>query len=69
MRITDLYSDVVSEDIKYEYKAELNPENPVKWAKTIVGYANGDGGILFVYLQSRLYHHREYTHKLSLVLS
>lgn len=43
MRITDLYSDVVSEDIKYEYKAELNPENPVKWAKTIVGYANGDG--------------------------
>ena len=48
MRITDLYSDVVSEDIKYEYKAELNPENPVKWAKTIVGYANGDGGILFV---------------------
>ena len=29
MRITDLYSDVVSEDIKYEYKAELNPENPV----------------------------------------
>ena len=33
MRITDLYSDVVSEDIKYEYKAELNPENPVKWAK------------------------------------
>lgn len=43
MRITDLYSDVVSEDIKYEYKAELNPENPVKWAKTIVGYANGEG--------------------------
>ena len=33
MRITDLYPDVVSEDIKYEYKAELNPENPVKWAK------------------------------------
>ena len=48
MRITDLYPDVVSEDIKYEYKAELNPENPVKWVKTIVGYANGDGGILFV---------------------
>ena len=48
MRITDLYPDVASEDIKYEYKAELNPENPVKWAKTIVGYANGDGGILFV---------------------
>ncbi|MCR5295197.1 MAG: putative DNA binding domain-containing protein [Lachnospiraceae bacterium] len=48
MRINDIYSDVVSEDIKHEYKAELNPENPVKWAKTIVGYANGNGGILFV---------------------
>lgn len=48
MRITELYSGVVSENIKYEYKAELNAENPVKWAKTIVGYANGDGGILFV---------------------
>ena len=48
MRITDLYPEVVSEDLKYEYKAELNPDNPVKWAKTIVGYANGDGGVLFV---------------------
>ncbi len=48
MKISDLYSDVVSEDLKYEYKAELNPDNPVKWAKTIVGYANGDGGVLFV---------------------
>ena len=42
MKISDLYSDVVSEDLKYEYKAELNPDNPVKQAKTIVGYANGD---------------------------
>ena len=39
---------IISEDLKYEYKAELNPDNPVKWAKTIVGYANGDGGVLFV---------------------
>ena len=29
MKISDLYSDVVSEDLKYEYKAELNPDNPV----------------------------------------
>ncbi|MEE3452888.1 ATP-binding protein [Dialister sp.] len=48
MRITELYSDVITEDMHYEYKAKLNPENPVKWAKTIVGFANGEGGIIFV---------------------
>ena len=48
MRIMELYSDVIVEDRKYEYKAVLNPDNPVKWAKSLVGFANGDGGILFV---------------------
>lgn len=48
MKIKDLYPDVITEDLEYEYKAILNPDNPVKWAKTLVGYANGDGGILFV---------------------
>jgi len=48
MRITEIYSDVINEDMKYEYKAVLNSDNPVKWAKTIVAYANGEGGILFV---------------------
>lgn len=41
MKISELYPDVVSEDVDYEYKAQLNPDNPIKWAKTIVGYANG----------------------------
>lgn len=48
MKITDLYSDVLVEDTKYEFKAVLNADNPVKWAKTIVAYANGDGGYIFV---------------------
>lgn len=48
MKITELYNDVINENLDYEYKAELNPENPMKWAKTIVGYANGKGGIMFV---------------------
>ena len=48
MKITELYSDVINENLDYEYKAELNPENPMKWAKTIVGYANGKGGVMFV---------------------
>lgn len=48
MRIKELFSDVITEDLKYEYKASLNPDNPLKWAKTIIGFANSDGGIIFV---------------------
>lgn len=48
MKIKELYPEVISEDIKYEYKAVLNQKEPVKWAKTLVAYANGDGGILLV---------------------
>lgn len=48
MHIRELFPDVITEDLDYEYKQVLNPDNPVKWAKTIVGYANGKGGIMFV---------------------
>jgi len=48
MKITEMYADVINEDTKYEYKAVLNSENPVKWAKTLVAYANGEGGVMFV---------------------
>ena len=48
MHIRELYPDVITEDLDYEYKSVLNPDNPVKWAKTIVGYANGKGGVMFV---------------------
>ena len=48
MKITDIYNDVINENLDYEYKAELNSEKPMKWAKTIVGYANGKGGVMFV---------------------
>lgn len=48
MKIDELFPDVITEDLCYEFKAVLNPENPIKWAKTIVGYANGNGGIVFI---------------------
>ena len=48
MKIKELYPDVITEDLDYEYKAVLNPENPVKWAKNIVAYANGAGGYIFI---------------------
>ena len=48
MKLRELYPDVISEDLHHEYKAVLSPDTPVKWAKTLVAYANGEGGILFV---------------------
>ena len=48
MKINELYSDILTEDTKYEFKAILNPNEPLKWAKTIVAYANGEGGYIFV---------------------
>ena len=48
MKINELFEDVITEDLRYEFKAILNQENPIKWAKTLVAFANGNGGILFV---------------------
>ncbi len=48
MHIRELFPDVISEDLDYEYKTVLNSDKPIKWAKTIVGYANGKGGVMFV---------------------
>ena len=41
MKINELYPDVITENLQYEYKAILNSDNPIKWAKTLVAYANG----------------------------
>ena len=34
MKIKELYPDAITEDLEYEYKVELNPDNLIKWAKT-----------------------------------
>ena len=49
MKIKEIYPDVITEDTSYEYKAVLNPDNPIKWAKTLIGYANDKGGTLFIW--------------------
>ena len=48
MKVNELFPDVMTEDTKFEYKAILNRENPVKWAKNIVAYANDAGGYIFI---------------------
>lgn len=48
MKIKELFPDVVSENKEYEYKATLNEVNPLKWAKTLIAFANNGGGYMFV---------------------
>ena len=48
MKVSELYPDVITEDTVYEFKAVLNPDHPVKWAKALVAFANGSGGLLLV---------------------
>lgn len=48
MKISELFPEAVMEDQEYEFKSVLNQDNPIKWAKTIVAYANGKGGTIFV---------------------
>lgn len=48
MQINELFQDIINEDTKCEFKATLTSNNPVKWAKTIVAYSNGEGGYIFI---------------------
>ena len=38
MKISELFEDVYKEDLRYEFKAVLNQDNPIKWAKTLVAF-------------------------------
>ena len=48
MKITDILPEYGFETKKIEYKIRLNSPNPYTWLKTIVGFANCDGGELIV---------------------
>lgn len=48
MQIRDLFPDVLTEDLKHEYKATLSRDNTLKWLKTIIAFANADGGVVFI---------------------
>lgn len=48
MKINELYSDILTEDTNCEFKTVLSQDNPIKWAKSIVGFANAEGGYIFV---------------------
>ena len=48
MKISEIFPEVLMEDLEYQFKQVLSEENPIKWAKTIVAYANNGAGTIFV---------------------
>ena len=57
MFIEELIDDVQLESYRTEYKGKLNREDVVGWLKTVAGFANGDGGDMYIGVEDR-------THKL-----
>ncbi len=53
MYLKDIYPSFVTENKKYECKQILNDDKPLGWLKTVVGFANASGGILFVGVNSK----------------
>ncbi len=48
MKINELFSDAIMKDTRHEFKAKLKADDPLSWAKTLIAFANGEGGLLFV---------------------
>ncbi len=48
MKMNEMHPEIILEDKEHEFKARLNEEKPLSWAKTLVGFANNKGGYLLV---------------------
>ena len=48
MYLKDIIPERMFEDTDFDYKATLQDGTPMKWAKSIVAFANGDGGTIYV---------------------
>ena len=48
MKIRELIPEAIMENEKYEFKAKLNKEDTLGWAKTLAAFANIKGGYLIV---------------------
>lgn len=49
MKIRNLFPDVITEDMDYEFKAVLNPDHPVKWTRILVAYDITADGIMVLW--------------------
>lgn len=53
MYLYDIVKNFIVEDTQYECKARLNRDDTIGWLKTIDGFANSKGGILFIGVEDK----------------
>ncbi len=53
MNLSELFNKYTTEDNQYECKARLDRENVIGWLKTVDGFANSNGGILFIGVEDK----------------
>ena len=55
MYLKDIFNNYITEDMQYECKARLNKDDVIGWLKTIDGFANSKGGVLFIGVEDKSY--------------
>lgn len=55
MNIKDVVPNFVTEDKQFECKARLDREDTIGWLKTIDGFANAKGGVLYLGVKDKSY--------------
>lgn len=55
MYLQDLVKNYIVEDTQFECKARLNREDTIGWLKTIDGFANSKGGIMFIGVEDKTF--------------
>jgi predicted HTH transcriptional regulator len=53
MFIEEIMADTQMEDYQTEFKGKLNREDVVGWLKTIAGFANADGGDMYIGVEDK----------------
>ena len=53
MTLTDLFPNYYIEDNKFDCKARLNRTNTLSWLKTVNGFANAQGGFLYLGVEDK----------------
>ena len=53
MYLSDIFKDYITEDSQYECKSRLDRDNIIGWLKTVDGFSNSKGGIIFVGVEDK----------------
>jgi ATP-dependent DNA helicase RecG len=53
MILNDIAPGSYTETTKYEFKSRLDANQPIKWVKTIAGFANVAGGTMFIGVENK----------------